>query len=246
MKSLDDQLYSLYESRWVNLGKAMKPIIEDDTYAVKPTYPLLLSTYKHVDTSFWEQADVRVMIFGQEPNGWGADGEESKIFNATIDPIKVFDTYRDWYFWSKRGGYFWNGFKLFAKKLQEKYPDKKIDFLWNDIVKIGKDCGAGLPPEYIYNVEKEHFFVVQEEVNLLKPDIILFLTGHGYDNKIEDKFGKVSFTPISTTYDEWLLAKVSLPNVPFAYRTNHPRYMYGQGKEYIHFCFDSIVSNINL
>jgi hypothetical protein len=37
MENLDNQLYALYESHWAELGKAMKPIIDDGSYSVKPT-----------------------------------------------------------------------------------------------------------------------------------------------------------------------------------------------------------------
>jgi hypothetical protein len=249
MENLNEKLQVLYESCWSNLCEKMGPVIKNDAYEVKPTYPLLLSVYWNDDEQFWENADIRVMVFGKETNGWAVDGSVKGVFDITKSYDDIIPAYSDFYGgeeYKAYGGQFWNGFRLFAKKLRDKYPNKKVDFLWNNIVKIGKAGDKGLPPQYIYNIEKEYFSVVQEEVNLLKPDIILFLTGHAYDNKIEDKFGNVSFTPLSVAYKGKELAKLTLSNVPLAYRTYNPGYLYRRGKEYIHSCFDAIVSDINI
>ena len=44
----------------------------------------------------------------------------------------------------------------------------------------------------IYKIEKEHFSIAKEEVEILKPDVILFLTGPNYDQYIKDKFYEIS------------------------------------------------------
>ena len=125
--------------------------------------------------------------------------------------------------------------------ISDKYPDKKIRYVWNDIVKIGKSEGKGLPPDYIYNVERDVFSVIKDEIKIIKPNFLLFFTGPYYDNKIEDNFGKVDFEPI-LPYNVRQLAKTKIAGIT-AIRTYHPNYLW---RNDINSYFDSIINEIKI
>ena len=70
-------------------------------------------------------------------------------------------------------------------------------------------------------MERELFPVVREEVELLCPDVLLFLTG-SYDERIRENFGGAEFTPLAG-FEVQEVARVALPGIAVpAFRTCHP------------------------
>ena len=65
-KTLNDKLVNLYGPKIPGLYSAVKPLF-DDPDAIKPALPLLLELN---DDESYENADLRVMIFGRETNNW--------------------------------------------------------------------------------------------------------------------------------------------------------------------------------
>ena len=125
--------------------------------------------------------------------------------------------------------------------MQKKFPDKKIRLTWNNIVKIGKHGAKGFPPDYIYEIEREHFHVIPQELEILNPNVVLFLTGPNYDSIIKDNFGELKYEALPNS-TERQLSRVTLKNVPFAYRTYHPNYLW---RNDIDDYFDTIIDDIN-
>ncbi|MDR2605142.1 MAG: hypothetical protein LBC55_07305 [Desulfovibrio sp.] len=63
------------------------------------------------------------------------------------------------------------------------------------------------------------------ELAVVKPDIILFLTGPNYDRFIKMIYPDVSFTELSKTYDARKLARLYSKDLPQkTFRTYHPEY----------------------
>jgi len=238
MEKTNEQLFKLYSSKWDNLNSELNRILEDGDSDIKPANPLLI----HIDSEDdWEKADIRLMFFGQETNGWfGEWREESRPGRPGIaDLQEVYDV-----FFNKNAGYggqFWNGIKRFKKLLQEKYPEKKISWIWNNVVKTGKEDAKGLPPDYIYEVEREHFPVIKDELKITKPNLVLFLTGPNYDGIIKDNFGEIAYQAV-TPYSARQISQVTIDNVPFAFRTYHPGYLY---RNNIDGFFNAIIEQIN-
>lgn len=214
---MNKELLELYSSKWDKLCPAIKSINDDDSLEIKPTNPLLVFIDKEEE---YRNADIRVVIYGQETNGWYED------FKTDINP--VLDCYDKFYnggqCWNY-GGQFWNGVSKFWTMLEEKFPNKKIRYVWNNIVKIGKSDEKGFPPDYIYEVERNHFSIIKDELKILKPNIILFLTGPNYDSVIADNFGQLSYTALPPFDSRWL-SRVSLSGTDFAFRTYHPNFLW--------------------
>jgi hypothetical protein len=217
MKSINEQLHELYASKWEAISEALQKIAEDGPQV--PAHPLLL----YVDNEeAWLQADLRVMIFGQEPNGWEADDDTIESICAEYDKFFYKGGYR------KKSRPFWHGICYFLRMLAEKFPDKKIQYLWNNIVKIGNAHDKGRPVECIREQERTLFRVIPGEMNILKPNVVLFLSGPRYDDVIRENFAEVSYAPLPP-YTERQLAKLSIPEIPsaeLAFRTYHPGYLF--------------------
>ena len=113
----------------------------------------------------------------------------------------------------------------FVKELEDK-TGKKIGLVWNNLYKIGRggegtgNC-CGFSPQYIQTVERETFDVVKKEIEILRPDVIIFMTGTKVDNVIKEKLG---ITDEFKTIDPELpnLLKLRIQGVEYAVRTIHP------------------------
>jgi ABC-type Fe3+-hydroxamate transport system substrate-binding protein len=79
---------------------------------------------------------------------------------------------------------FTNHFNLIVNLLKEIFGDRSIGIFWSNVVKIGKANDKGLPPDYILDATMKEFNVLQEEIKLINPDIIIFLSGPNYDKYI--------------------------------------------------------------
>ncbi len=153
----------LYSSKWNNLIANSK-----DTDA---TYPLLVK----VDEEY-QNADIKIMIVGQETDGWCGVLEEHKK-----DIISIQETYFNYLYESKDKNRrpFWNrkNFKYFQEELKKKLPSKKLAFIWNNVSKIGMNY-SGKVTKKVESLEKQYFDVFEEELKILKPDIIIFTIGN--------------------------------------------------------------------
>lgn len=230
---MNEALSLLYNSKWENLSSALKQIEDDENEEIKPANPLLL----YIDNEEeYRSADIRLMIFGQETNSWYSE------VNGNVGDIqkKYDDFFNEGDCWDYHG-HFWNGVSRFIDSLQVKFPEKKIRLIWNNIVKIGRHCEKGMPPDCIYEIEREFFQVIPAELKILQPNVVIFLTGPNYDSVLKDNFGALEYNalPYST---ERQLSRVSLEGVAFAYRTYHPNYLW---RNDIDDYFDTIIEDIN-
>jgi hypothetical protein len=217
MKTINEELYELYASKWEGVSAALLTSVEEDEKT--PTHPLLLYVD---DEEAWQNADLKVMIFGQETNDW-------ENWPKPVKSIEHLRSVYDGFFnkgkcWSYGG--FWNGIARFQELLNKKYPEKKIRYLWNNIVKVGLADEAGRPLPCMYDeIERDNFHVIPDEVNILKPNVLIFLTGPKYDDLIRENFGEVGYTPLPP-FQERELARLSLPAAKFAFRTYLPRNLF--------------------
>ena len=238
MKSINEQLSELYASKREALSEALPKSVEGAPHP-HPTNPLLLYVG---DEEAWQSAHLRVMIFGQETNSWeGYYSPDKSIAHLCGMYNRFFNKGGCWEY----GGYFWNGIARLQKMLGRKFSQKKIEYLWNNIVKVGKADEKGRPPECIYGLERSFFRVIPDELGILKPNILIFLTGHGYDNLIRENFGKVSRAAIPP-FKEKQLARLSMPATPTveaAFRTYHPGFLW---RNDIDSYFNAIIGEITL
>jgi len=182
-KSVNEKLFNLYESNWDNLIEGMKDL------KTNAAHPLLIK----VDEGY-EKSDVKVMIIGQETDGWAG------CFNEKFHSIEfLMNLYRAYYYkgrFKDQKRAFWNkkNFKFFEVKLKKYFVEKEqksVAFIWNNISKIGKH-GRGKPGENIMGLERRSFNILKNEIEILKPDMIIFTTGRR-EKYITHHFGKVDF-----------------------------------------------------
>lgn len=228
---MNPRLKELYTSKWDKLTEHIQHINSTKEYSIKPSNPLLLN----INEKEYEEADVRIMFFGQETNSWC--GFFNPDFQYSIDNYRNF--YLGGYAMNGYGGHFWNGINRLKKLFQERHPDKKLALVWNNIIKIGNEArNANRPPAYTYQVEREYFSVVREEIEILQPDVLVFFTGPNYDGVLTDNFGKLLRTTVPGFKQR---ALVQLNFSTNAFRTYHPRYLWMNDiNKYLNAILDSI------
>ncbi|MCA5006810.1 uracil-DNA glycosylase family protein [Sphingobacterium bovistauri] len=232
---MNTQLQNIYNEKWNTFSIKLNEILQDDLKENKPTNPLLL----FINEEKYQNADIKIMIFGQETNDWA--GNFQNDINISINTYDEFYNSNACYSYGKQ---FWNGFNRFLTLLNKKFPNKKIEAIWNNVIKVGNSGrDKNYPPEYIYNIEKEYFNIINDEINILNPDIILFMSGPNYDNEIRNSLKNIQFEHFSQNFSERQIAKLNYHNFKNIYRTYHPNYLW---RNNINSYFSEIINDIKL
>lgn len=178
---MNNQLTKIYETEFEKLSSKLMEYNENVGDTQKATNPFLLKVPENY-TDF----SNKIMIFGQETNSWcGECGDKSAFSNKIEKSIQIYQQfYLDGGINRYRGA-FWNEFKRIKKQVSE---SNNAVIIWNNINKIGR-IGKG-NVHSINEIQFEYFNVIRDEIRLLKPNIIIFLTGHHYDFFIKHNLGK--------------------------------------------------------
>jgi len=124
----------------------------------------------------YEQSKLKVMYVGQETNGWEGDFEPTLSIDRLLE---VYDKFANGGGGFKYGGHFWNAIKHFQSCMAG--IEQSTRFTSNNLVKIGKAWGKGRPPRQVLDWQESWFQIVKQEVQLLKPDVVIFFSGPDYD-----------------------------------------------------------------
>lgn len=180
-------------------------------------YPFLIYPSEH-----YMLAHKKVMICGQETFGWG--GELSSPDEKMVEKLQLL--YHNFVNKNsgeknniKKPGYnspYWN----FHWQLMKNNPD--VGFVFQNVVKIGKCVDKGCD-DTIFDLSQKYFSVWKDELDILKPNLIIFVTGN-YDGRIRREIGSFICEPLwkGEFLDQLIFDD---PNMPLCIRTNHPAYL---------------------
>lgn len=187
-------------------------------FGANAAYPFMLKVNDR-----YEKASKKIEICGQETDSWNGE-EYEDVAASTVD--SVMERYN--IFVNKEHGYnspYW----ILVRALVN--DNSEVGFVTNNVVKIGKPFDAGCDNN-INELSRKYFPVFREEQNILKPSLIIFLTGPSYDWRIEQELG--SFTK-TNCLDDPEIAALGFPDnicfdilkfddttLPKAIRINHP------------------------
>ncbi len=239
MEQLNKNLTELYQSKWKHFSEKLLEITNSNDYPVKPTNPLLI---KIPNEDEYKKADIKIMIFGKETNDWDRHFKNNIVLIQSFY-VHFFINKTNKNTFHRLNTPFWIGVKNFLERIKQRYPDKTIYFLWNNVIKVGIKTKKGKPPRYIREIEKTYFPVLKEEINILRPDIVLFLSGNGYDKYLKAQFPSMSFEPIKN-YPIDQLTEVNLENVDLAFRSYHPFFLIT--RRLMNDFFNAILDNIKI
>jgi len=211
MQNINIQLYEVYRKFWNNLKDALQKI---NTVNLKISDPLLLYAFPE-----YEKAKVKLLIVGQQTCGWSDDSGDT----LDADPIKkVMERYKNFHLGEKyKKSPFWYSSHDLYNKLNPDGP--AYGFLWSNLIRVDQNCQR--PKELIENVVCESSPLLAYEINLLKPDIVVFFTGPYYDNRLKKTFGKLTFEKVEG-FRERVLSRIQHDGLPkYSFRTYHPNYL---------------------
>ena len=219
---MNNLLLNLYSQYWDGM---IQNVYKADEVNHPSSYPILIQATPH-----YQNATKRVMFCGQETYGWGREFPNP---DATT-PNKLMGVYNGFVNknWGgkqiKKPGYnspYWN----FQWNIMKRFPD--VGYVAQNIVKIGKRSKTGCD-DFIFQRTLEHFPVWNEELKILRPDCIIFLTG-SYDWRIRKAAGDFDVKHVEGV--DGLLDQLIFkdPAMPIAFRTNHPRALQSKGKYYL-------------
>lgn len=205
------ELLSLYKN-------GLKSLTSSKGFKVQPAYPFMIRVPDDYDEK------VKIMIIGQETNGW--PGEMDK------EPEKSMQGYKR--FWiDKESKYSKTGtFHQVLNKFQKMLDKERTSCIWNNIIKIGKKDKIGTPPDEMITWQHKWFDITKREVELLKPNVVIFLTGPNYDLFIKKTFGEFTVSKATQRKTRQLAKLNFLDNKEIiAFRTYHPNYLRQSGLE---------------
>ena len=209
---MNDLLLQLYSKYW----DGMLQNVFNAARKEHPTcYPFLL----HV-TDLYQNAAKRVMFCGQVAS-WGDEYLQPDL--AT--PSELMDLYHGFvnHNWDSRpkqrpgnNDAYWN----FQWNIMKRFP--AVGYVAQNVAKIGKGDWNRICDDFIFQRTLEYFPVWKEELMILRPDCIFFLTGTAYDERIRQVAGDFEIKHVLGV--EGLLDKLIFkdPQMPVAYRTCYP------------------------
>ena len=217
---VNQKLLKLFESKWGIVEKVCNAINDEELWTVlhlacvPPNY---------------EKMKYKILIVGQENDGWGIEGNARLSMFATLDFLDSKD-YND------RRPFFSFPYK-FCKSINnlgDIQDSKKTYFTWVNLREFSFDeePKTSLGKE-AQNIIDNEFNILEEEIKIINPDIVLFLTGPRYDYnmEIEKQLKGVEFKTVEN-YDIRQFARVEHKSLPKnSFRIYHPFYLRINGLE---------------
>ncbi len=236
MSTINNQLYQLYKSKWTELTECCSQL-NPTNKKQSAAHPLFIKVGDE-----YEAAKYKVMIVGQETDGWignFSSNKERKCLDFILNDYYSYlygnkelmckEHYKKYSpsarLKKKNQRPFWNkaNFKYFQDELKEKLGGSDISFIWNNVSKLGK-TSRGKATDNLEEIEDSILKGLhKDEIAILKPDIIIFTSGSNRDHLIKKRFGGSFSAP--TLFSQKEIAKITFDEPhsnTLAFRTFHP------------------------
>lgn len=235
--SIKQSLFNLYSSKWDKFADQL----EESNYQCNFAMPFLLDVPDSLEDKF------KIMIYGQETWGWYDGSSLDGWIEKGMLGYKRFFLEKNFYSGYQKSS-FWQAFRFYEKHIPEILKGKDIAqepvFIWNNICKLGlgneKTGVNGLSRA----LEQKYFDIVQGEFEIIKPDLVIFLTGPTRDHDIKFNFKDVKFTQAIDTFSQRKMALVDINGIG-GLRLYHPAYFSGFNKKYKKDTLEVLKSIIN-
>lgn len=208
----NQRLLKLFESKWDVVRKVCNAIKDEELWMV---LHLACVPYNY------NKMKYKILIVGQENDGWGFQNEAILSMYDTLDFLDSKD-YNDMCpFFS-----FPYNFCKSINNLEDIKDSKKTYFTWVNLreFSFNEAPKTSLGKEAQSIIDNE-FNILEEEIKIINPDIVLFLTGPNYDNYIKNQLENVKFKAVEN-YTERQFARVEHEALPKnSFRIYHPLYL---------------------
>jgi len=223
ISEINDQLKSLY----IPYLRELKDLSKE--HGNKFSFPLLMHAF-----SDYEIVEKRILFVGKETFNWFGTMDNSN--ELTVDLL--LDYYRGFEFakeYHGRNSPFWRFVKTLYKRLNgDNIPN---GLLWTNFSKCDSN---GTTPDYnLQRLNDKGFDLLLDEIKIVKPDIVILITGWGYEHQFQRVFSGLKYTAIEEKY----LFQCLHPDLPLhSYMTMHPKGL--QMRKKFNSTIDKILENI--
>ena len=214
---LNKELYDLYKGRWETLEK----ILNSNPNLSHPQLMWVPEDYL--------KARFKLMIVGQQANRWGFDKGKRQhfasndIISALIEEAKNFVTgpkYKNRPFW------------IASFNLNKLLKLPKYGFVWSNLIKLDdKSDKENEGARVKHDIEQKlcGLGLLQEEIKITRPNVVVFFTGPHYDNRLDEDFKGIDKKNVEP-YKERQFARLKHELLPNSFRIYHPDYLNWAGK----------------
>lgn len=165
------------------------------------------------------------MIIGKETFSWPASPNLQVLRDGILNPTIVELVLRNYtYFELGKGRHspFWQ----FCRKLNRKFNKSDKAFIWNNISKV--DENKTTPKWDILKgiSANDDFPMIKKEIEILKPDVVVFLTGSIPETHLLNVFKGLKLIALND-----VVFRMAHPTLPYySYKTQHPKSLRVRGK----------------
>lgn len=252
---LSEQLFQMYAGKFSELQK--KIAIHKQPCPCCLSAPFLIDLIDSEEENRYEHSKCKLMIVGQQTNGWENEqkdlrsmclqGDAATAVAVAVAVEKLMAHYRDFGLAIEpqkenvkrvANSPFWSFSHTLNKELNGE--NNKKAYVWANLWRMDEWCeraNHAIPPNKdLKDMLVHDFNVLVEEIKILAPDLVVFVTGHGNDGDIKRMLGDdmtIDDIIIDDETDGKYLARLSVPlfpNVKFL-RTYHPKYLRLKEKE---------------
>ena len=228
---MNQQLKELYETYYSELLEKKDLLMQLNKDVSSPLFMCVFDEY--------ETANKKILIVGQETHSW-CDYLGDYNPQELLDEYKIFELGQKVGFGKKPdilrilNSPFWNFSRRFFVNVnyleQERTRGNRLQkgFLWTNISKI--DVGGATPCDEVNLINKSGFELLRKEVQIIKPDIVLFMTGADYKDEMQN-YLNLHFTDVfKTECEKTSIYQLNHSDKSFpknTFKISHPRYLYG-------------------
>jgi len=180
---------------------------------------------------------LNLLVIGQETLRWQYEPEESaggsaircfKDFSVAVDGVgAMWEMYRRYGLgrsFPKLNSPFWRGFRA----LDTAVNAVRDSALWTNLFKVNVNGSVmrNCTRAEIAKLHSAQRGLLQHEIDVLKPDVVVFFTGPRYDSAIRAEFDAVEFKSFDASISHSRLALLRAPGLPGkTVRSYHPEYL---------------------
>ena len=208
---VNQKLLKLFESKW--------GIVEKVCNAIKNKELKIVLHLACVPPNY-EKMKYKILIVGQENDGWEMEDNARLSMFATLDFLdsKDYNDIRPFFSFPYK-------FCKSINNLGNIQDSKKTYFTWVNLKAFSFDKKPKMPlNKEAQDIIDNEFNILEEEIKIINPDIVLFLTGQKYDEYIKKQLKGVQYYNVEN-YDTEDFARLEHPILKNkkAFRIHHPR-----------------------
>ncbi len=179
---------------------------------------------------------IKVMVVGQESNGWNFFLKQLRVdtdrnFRDSIqEAMGKTEKFQSKTKWDK--AQFWRFATSIYNELNgkiDKADSVKSYFFWTNLRKIcyDKKPKKSFPQALQTQIDNNLNTLLLEEIQIINPNVVLFLSGPDYDKYIKQQLNGARFNKVGM-FKEREMTHITHGNLPntIMLRTYHPRYFY--------------------